>query len=82
MTWSRLVVQLMGAALRRPSLAVDLLRVGWRFRSRGWYARFPFLPLPSRPYLRWRMHTAYGDPGIVPPAEDIIRYARWVGKQP
>jgi hypothetical protein len=82
MTWSRLVVQLMGAALRRPSLAVDLLRVGWRFRSRGWYARFPFLPLPSRPYLRWRMHTAYGDPDIVPPAEDIIRYARWVGKQP
>jgi hypothetical protein len=82
MTWSRLVVQLMGAALRRPSLAVDLLRVGWRFRSRGWYARFPFLPLPSRPYLRWRMHTAYGNPDIVPPAEDIIRYARWVGKQP
>jgi len=32
--------------------------------------------------MRWRMHTAYGDPDVVPPASDIIRYARWVGTQP
>lgn len=82
MSWPRLVLQLTLAALRHPPLAVDLLRVAWRFRARGWYARFPFLPLPSRPYMRWRMHTAYGDPDTVPPASDIIRYARWVGKQP
>jgi hypothetical protein len=37
----------------------------------------PFLPLPSRDYLRWRMHTAYGDADVVPPAADIERYARW-----
>lgn len=77
-----LILRLAAATLRHPSLAVDLLRVAWRFRARGWYARFPFLPLPSRPYLRWRMVTAYGDPDIVPPAEDIIRYARWVGREP
>ncbi len=82
MTWNRLIAQLIGASLRRPALAVDLIRVAWRFRAGGWYARFPFLPLPSRPYMRWRMHTAYGDPDRVPPAEDIIRYARWVGRQP
>lgn len=82
MTWPRLVLQLVLAALRHPPLAVDLLRVAWRFRARGWYARFPFLPLPSQRYMRWRMHTAYGDPDTVPPASDIIRYARWVGKQP
>lgn len=82
MTWPRLVLQLTLAALRHPPLAVDLLRVAWRFRARGWYARFPFLPLPSQRYMRWRMHTAYGDPDTVPPASDIIRYARWVGKQP
>lgn len=82
MSWPRLVLQLTLAALRHPSLAADLLRVAWRFRARGWYARFPFLPLPSRPYVRWRMHTAYGDPDTVPPAGDIIRYARWVGTQP
>jgi hypothetical protein len=41
------------ACLRRPPLAIDLLRVARRFRVRGWYARFPFLPLPSMPYVRW-----------------------------
>ena len=82
MSWGSLILRLGAATVRRPSLAVDLLRVAWRFRARGWYARFPFLPLPSRPYMRWRMVTAYGDPDIVPPAEDIIRYARWVGRGP
>ena len=45
--------------------------------ARGWFRRFPFLPLPAREYLRWRMYTAYGDEHVVPPAGDVIRYARW-----
>ena len=47
----------------------------------AWPSRAPFLPVPSRDYVRWRMHTAYGDEDAVPPAEDVIRYARWVGRQ-
>ena len=82
MSWGSLIARLVFAGLRRPPLAIDLLRVAWRFRARGWYARFPFLPLPSVPYVRWRMTTAYGDPDIVPPADDIIRYARWIRTQP
>ncbi len=66
----------------RPPVAVDLLRVAWRFRRRDWYKRAPFLPLPARDYVRWRMYTAYGDYDAVPPAEDVIRYARWVGTPP
>ena len=31
-------------------------------------ARPPFLPLPDREYLRWRMYTAYADEAAVPPA--------------
>jgi hypothetical protein len=54
-----------------------LLRVAWRFRRRQWFRRWPFLPIPDRDYLRWRMLTAYGDPDIVPPADDVARYARW-----
>ena len=81
MTWLRLVLALALRALVRPALAADLLRVAWRFRRRGWWRRFPFLPLPSREYVRWRMHTAYGDADAVPPAEDVVRYARWIGKQ-
>jgi hypothetical protein len=80
MRWLRLSLTLTGRALVRPTLAVDLLRVAWRFRSRGWYRRPPFLPLPPREYVRWRMHTAYGDSDAVPPADDVVRYARWVGR--
>ena len=80
-SWPRLVLALTGRALANPRLAADLLRVAWRFRARAWYRRFPFLPLPPREYVRWRMHTAYGDHDAVPPAEDVIRYARWVGRQ-
>lgn len=79
MSWGRLIFDLAVQAIRHPTLAVDLIRVAWRFRSRRWLSRFPFLPLPSRTYVRWRMATAYGDPDAIPPASDIIRYARWVG---
>ena len=79
MGWTRVTLALLLRTLRRPALAVDLLRVAWRFRSRDWYRRFPFLPLPAREYVRWRMHTAYGDHDAVPTAAEIERYARWVG---
>lgn len=82
MPWIRLAATLALRALVSPALAVDLVRVGWRFRSRSWWRRPPFLPLPAREYVRWRMHTAYGSYDAVPPAEDVIRYARWVGRSP
>ena len=75
--WGSLVFTLARRSLRHPSLGVDLLRVAWRFRRRGWFRRPPFLPLPASEYVRWRMLTAYGDPNAVPPAEDVERYARW-----
>jgi hypothetical protein len=82
MGWTRLTLTLAARALVRPRLAADLLRVAWRFRARGWWRRPPFLPLPAREYVRWRMHTAYGDHDAVPPARDVIQYARWAGDGP
>ena len=55
--------------------------MSWRFRSRRWFLRLPFLPIPSAPYMRWRMYTAYGDERAVPPVQDVIRYARWAGRR-
>lgn len=77
MPWLTLLARLATRSLVRPTLAADLLRVAWRFRSRRWLTRFPFLPLPAMDYVRWRMHTAYGDPHAVPPVDDVVRYARW-----
>ena len=81
MRWLSLTLTLALRALVRPPLAVDLLRVAWRFRSRSWYRRPPFLPLPAREYVQWRMYTAYGDADAIPPADDVVRYARWAGRQ-
>jgi hypothetical protein len=80
MAWLKLTLAVAARAAVNPRLAADLLRVAWRFRARRWYLRFPFLPLPARDYVRWRMHTAYGDADAVPTAEELIRYARWVGR--
>ena len=77
MSWSRLTLTLAGRSLTKPALAVALLRVAWRFRSRTWYRRFPFLPLPDPTYVRWRMYTAYCDYDAIPPAADVERYAQW-----
>ncbi len=75
--WTGLFAALTLRALVRPRLAADLFAAVWAFRARGWYRRFPFLPLPPRVYIRWRMYTAYGSEDAVPPLEDVVRFARW-----
>ena len=77
MRWTRLTLLLALRAVRDPITGIALLRVAWRLRRRGWWRTPPFVPLPARDYVRWRMLTAYGDEDHVPPANDVIRYARW-----
>ena len=76
-SWSGLTLRLAGRAAVNPRLAVDLLRTAWAFRRRSWWRTVPWLPLPDRDYLRWRMYTAYGDENAVPPLRDVIGFARW-----
>ncbi len=76
-SWPTLYVRLTLRALVNPRLALDLLHLTWSFRARDWYRRPPFLPVPPREYMRWRMFTAYGDENAVPPVEDIVGFARW-----
>lgn len=68
-------------SLLSPATGIALARVAWRFRRRDWFRHFPFLPLPDRDYLHWRMHTAYGRDDAVPSADDVIRYARWATRR-
>ena len=77
MSWSSLSARLFWRGLLNPRLGFDLLRAAWAFRRRRWWARPPFLPLPDREYLRWRLYTAYADEAAVPSADDVIRFARW-----
>ena len=76
-SWLSLAAQLSLRAAVNPRVAADLLSLAWSMRRLRWYAAFPFLPIPPREYLRWRMLTAYGDEAAVPPVRDVIRFARW-----
>ena len=76
-SWTALALRLSARAAVNPRLALDLWRTLWAFRRRGWWRYPPFLPLPDRGYLRWRMYTAYGDEAAVPPVADVIGFARW-----
>jgi hypothetical protein len=80
-SWPALALALVWRGITNPATGVALLRVGWRFRRRDWHKQFPFVPVPDREYLKWRMYTAYGDEEIVPPANDIVRYARWAVRE-
>lgn len=76
-SWAALTARLAARGLVNPRLALDLLKTAWAFRRRRWWAVPPFLPLPDRTYLRWRMYTAYASEDAVPPVEDVVSFARW-----
>ncbi|MGQ0815524.1 MAG: hypothetical protein ACT4O1_13885 [Gemmatimonadota bacterium] len=63
--------------LTRPHTLVLLAGAAWRFRRRDWYRRAPFLPLPSAAYMRWRLHTAFGDEHATPGPADLEAYLKW-----
>ena len=75
-----LYLRIAGQALRRPRLVPQLLRAAWAFRARDWFRRPPFLPLPPRSYLSWRLETAYGDPEAQPTADELERYLVWTSR--
>jgi hypothetical protein len=65
------------AVARRPRLwpiaAVELRRLA----PTGWWRRPPFLPVPDRDYLRFRLETQYGDPAHRPEPHDVVTWLEW-----
>ncbi len=65
------------AVARRPTL--------WRAAGRqlraltpaGWWRRRPFLPVPDRAWMRFRLTTAYGDPDAALVPDDLVTWLRW-----
>jgi hypothetical protein len=75
--YSRIVLRFAALLLRRPLLLAPLLHAAWHFRARSWWRRPPFLPVPPREYLEWRLQTAFGESDAVPTAAQLERYLRW-----
>lgn len=66
--------------LARPGLWATALRQIGRLAPRRWWARPPFLPVPPRRYVRFRMVTAYGGDGSASAAavaKDVVAYLEW-----
>jgi hypothetical protein len=66
------------AILRRPDLWLTAVRQLFRLIPRRWWATSPFLPIPARDYLRFRLITQYGDHQHVVEVADVLSYLTWV----
>lgn len=62
MKWAGLVA--------RPALLWEAFLAAWAFRARRGL-------LPSRPMLRWRISTAYGNEQETPRFDDLVRFLEW-----
>ena len=60
-----------------PSLWPAAIRQARRLARDRWWARPPFLPVPSGEYVAFRLQTQYGDPAHRLEPDDFIRYLRW-----
>jgi hypothetical protein len=65
------------AVLRHPTLWFTALRQLVVLARRGWWRTAPFVPVPDRAYLRFRLQTAYGDPTRAPEPDDVVTYLHW-----
>jgi hypothetical protein len=64
------------AVLRRPHLWFPAIRQFARTIPTRWWTRSPFLPVPDRAYLQFRLETAYGEQAT-PRVPDVVRYLEW-----
>jgi hypothetical protein len=71
------VLRISLAVARRPGLWPTALRQAVRLAPSRWWVRAPFLPVPSRSYLRFRSITQYGDPDQRAEPDDVVNYLRW-----
>jgi hypothetical protein len=63
-----------------PSLWPTALVQAGRFSRPGWQRRPPFVPVPDRAYLRFRLETQYGHDALAGGAADpgdLVVYLRW-----
>ena len=71
------MIRIAAAVARRPRLWPVALRQWRRTTPTGWWRRWPFLPVPSGDYLRFRLVTQYGDARHRPDPSDVINYLTW-----
>jgi hypothetical protein len=75
------LVSAVGAVLVRPQLWPIAVVQAWRLVPRQWWRHSPFLPLPPRDYMEFRLMTQYGGGHGVPRdsirGSDLVDYLQW-----
>ncbi|MEZ5343278.1 MAG: hypothetical protein R2706_18110 [Acidimicrobiales bacterium] len=79
---ARLVPGLSGEAVRclarQPHLWPTAARAAASLAPRHWWRHAPFLPLPDRTWMKFRVETAYGGDGSTPMrGDDLITWLEW-----
>lgn len=70
-------VSVLVAIAARPALWRPAARQLRTLAPDRWWARRPFLPLPDRHWMAFRMTTAYGDPAAPLAVDDVLTWLRW-----
>lgn len=65
------------AVAARPTLWWSAARQLRTLAPDRWWTRLPFLPVPDRDWMAFRMTTAYGDPDAPLVADDVVTWLRW-----
>jgi hypothetical protein len=65
------------AVVRRPHQWLAGTRAYVTHVPPGWFRRAPFLPVPDRAWIRFRLQTAYGDPEHAPDPDDVVMWLEW-----
>ena len=73
-------VRALGAIVVRPRLWSTAFRQVMRWARPGWWWHPPFLPIPDRAFLRFRLETQYGSEGPVA-GGDLVPYLEWCRDQ-
>lgn len=69
---------MVSAVARRPRLWPSAARAWLDHVPSGWYRRRPFLPVPDRDWMRFRLQTQYGDPERRPEPDDVVTWLEWL----
>jgi hypothetical protein len=71
------MIRVIAVVVAHPRLWPTAISQGWRLVPNRWWTRAPYLPMPSRSYLRFRLLTHYGETPHRPEPDDVLNYLRW-----
>lgn len=70
-------LRIFGAVLIRPWLWATAIGAYVSFVPHRWWQRSPFLPIPDRTVMEWRVTTAYGHADMTLATSEVLSYLRW-----